>query len=227
MRLFPCLVLVLFAVACRPRGEGAFETAKTLHHEIPAEQVKRLELRVPTGNLAFVQGDQTAIVVEGTLRVRGRDRKATDLRAAALDLGITAGKVMMLSLAEPGNDFEYDADLYISLPRSIKPQDFGLWVVLGSGEVKMEIEPPLMTDLQVGSGDVRLTLPKSASAFVQAEINVGEGIFIRGFEKITGEPKRQLTHVEFNGAIGTPLTIVGNRIEARVNTGNITLEAKP
>jgi hypothetical protein len=36
-----------------------------------------------------------------------------------------------------------------------------------------------------------------------------------------------LTHIEFKGAIGYPLEVVGNRIDIRLNRGSIRLRGRP
>ncbi|MBI1785399.1 hypothetical protein HYR69_09670, partial [Candidatus Sumerlaeota bacterium] len=117
---------------------------------------------------------------------------------------------------------KYEADLTVGVPRNIN-----LRVVVGEGSLKGDIQLPLMSDFQVLTGDIELKLPKNSSAYVHMENNFAEEFVIEGFDRMTGKPILQLTHEEFTGSIGAPINFLGNRLEARVNSGKLIIRAAP
>lgn len=222
--ILPLLILfltVLCGAGCKGEGKRQFEASRAINHTLNAAETRLLDLRFGAGALRIEQTDLPQIMIAGTIRVRTTDNDAAQLRAGALDVEITAGRFTMLTLPEAPAGFEYEIDFTLTVPRNLN-----LRVVLGSGSVAGNFALPMMTDLQVGSGNIELRLPKNTSAFIHAESNVSEELAIEGFERLTGQPVRQLTHVEFNGSVGLPMTLVGSRVEARVNAGRIAIRGK-
>ncbi len=217
------LMLAWGVVACGSRDAPDFlSKPKAITHKLDARQTKLLDLRLEKCELTFrrVKGDE--IMVTGNMRVRSTDRARAELEATKLDLEIQRGGFTMLTapIIQPEDSIETELEIAV-------PSNVNLRVVIGRGSVKGEINPPLVSDFQVLTGDIVLTMPNDASAHVHAESNFAERFEISGFDRIVGNPIQQLTHWEYEGQIGSPMHLFGCRLEARVNVGGIVLQGRP
>jgi len=215
-----CLFICVLLANCKGQGKRQFENQKLINHAIDARQTKLLDLRFGVARVTLEQNESPEIQIDGIIHVRTTDRDAAQLRASSLDLQVTEGHFTMIELPKPPEGFEYEVELTIGIPRNLN-----LRAVLEAGSITGQIALPMVTDLQVGSGGIELKLPRNTSAFIQAESNVGE-VRVENFDRKTGNPVRQLTHDGFSGSIGLPMTLVGSRLEARVNTGDISIQGK-
>lgn len=211
------VLLCCLALGCGLSAKPEFTAERPVALELEAARNGMLDLRFRHAELRIRQTEGTQISIEGVIRVRTTDAEAARLRAEAVELSVHRGRFTRLELPDPGEGFAYSAILTVSLPRRLN-----LNAVLGSGEIRAEMELPLKTDLQVGSGVIRLLLPPSSSAFVSAQCNLGP-VEVEGFDQVRGESLQQFASQLFNGEIGTPVKIVGNQVEARVNEGSIAI----
>lgn len=222
------VTLVLFALAslvgCGVESDAARRSApKPISIELDAAEVKIVEARFDSAEIEFVQGEQDKIVIEGELFCEASDQHAAEIHISNLELQIVHGRVTLISLPASPEGFGYRANLRVTVPRSVN-----LRVLQGEGRVTGDIQLPLMTDIQLGTGAVDLRLPRDTSAFVSAQVNIAtqEDFVVGEFARVNGEPARQLTHVLFEGQLGTPLQLVGSQLEVRVNAGSCRIRAQ-
>lgn len=217
---------LLAAAGCDLAGSGRQSAGRSVSLRVELDSVPHreqlLDFRLRHGNLRIGRTDEEAVLLTGTLRAEGPDKSTAAAWLNELRFDITQGRFTRVALPDPPEGIECRVDLEILVPEGI-----GLRVVHGVGDIDAELDLPssagaaVTTDLQLDRGEIALTLPRSVSTFVHAEINVGGDVVIDGFERVSGRPVRQLTHVEFKGSIGQPIGMVGNRLDLRVNTGTI------
>lgn len=222
------VTVALFAFAlligCGVERDSVRRSApKPISIELDAAEVKIVEARISSAEIEFSQGEQDKIVIEGNLFCEASDQHAAEIHISNLDLQIVHGRVTLVSLPEAPEGFGYRAVLKITVPRNVN-----LRVLQGEGRVTGDIQLPLMTDIQLGTGAVELRLPRDTSAFVSAQVNIAspEDFVVGDFDRVNGEPARQLTHVLFEGQIGTPLQLVGSQLEVRVNAGSCRIRGR-
>lgn len=228
-RTLPLLALLALAcgglAACGGNGAGGgatFVAERTIHLPLDAKDTKLLDLRFRAAEIRLRQSAEPEIFLDGTVRVTASDRDEAEIHAASLDVRVTAGRFTRLELPEPPPGCSYAAKFELVVPIGLN-----VVVVLGEGSFHARVDPPLKLDVQVGVGHVELEMPPSASAFVLAEMNVGEIRFDdRGFAISEGTPVREFTRSVLQGSIGAPPPLVGNRVEVRVNAGLIDLLAE-
>lgn len=220
--------LALASAGCDLTPGARQSAGRTINARIELEAVPHreqlLDFRLRHGNLRFGHTDEEAVLISGNLHAEARDRDTAAAWLGTLRFDITQGRFTRIALPEPPEGIDGRVDLEILIPRGVN-----LRVVHGIGDIDAELELPasagaaVTTDLQLDGGAINLTLPRTVSAFIQAESNIGGDVEIEGFERVTGKPVRQLTHVEFKGTIGQPIGLVGNRLEVRVNSGPIRI----
>lgn len=207
------------AAACDGGAEHRFVAEKAIHMPLGAGDIKLLDLRFKSADLRVRQTDEPEIFVDGKVFVTATDRDAAELHAAAIELEVVAGRFTRIALPDSPAGYDCKAELEVAVPRGLSLQ-----ALVGDGEIRIAMDPPLKTDIQLDRGLVDVEMPPGASAFVHAECNVGE-VFVEGFDRIDGTPTRQFTKAGFTGSIGSPVALVGSRLEVRVNLGPIVLHA--
>lgn len=211
-------LLVGSFIACGGGQSLEFQAEKPISRVIPAAETEMLDLRFRTGSIRINPCDTDEIKVEGKVYVSTTDQATAKLKSEEVDIQATPpGKVTILDLPESTDGIEYEIELDIAVPR-----DIDLRVVLGSGDVETNLELPNRTDVQLGSGGIKVNLPKDFSAQINAKSNMGD-VTVEGFETKTGEVRRQLIYSEFNGAVGTEW-LGGKKVELSVNSGSILIQ---
>lgn len=221
--LSAAIFIAVIAAACKPKNtQTYFSTPKPVSFSLDGSEVKVFEARFDSADLSFVQGEPDKILIDGEIVSGATDQRAADIQVTKLDLNVIHGRVTMIGLPAASNGFSHRAHLRITLPRNVN-----LRVTQGEGEVSGHLVLPFMTEIELGNGTVDLELPRNTAAFVAAEVNIAppEEFVIKGFEKINGAPQFQLTRAAFEGLIGTPLQLVGSRLEVRVNSGACKIHA--
>lgn len=218
---FGALAALAFAAvfACEGTRGLDFEAEKEINHNIPASEVQLLDLRFRRGAVELIMSEDSEIRIRGKIYVTTTDQATARLKKEKVDLVITTGELIIVSLPEDGEDFAYEAELTVAVPRGID-----LRVVVGEGNIETNMILPDRTSVQVGDGEIRMHLPRDFSAQIRAKSNMGS-VEVEGFDHRSGEPRRQLIYSEFDGAIGMQW-LGGKRIDASANNrGNILIEA--
>lgn len=212
-------LMVSSFLACGGRHGLEFQAEKPVSKHIDGSGVSMIDLRFHTGSIRFTQSPTKEISVEGKIYINTTDQATARLKAEQVDLEVssTGGRYVLVQLPEKEEDSNYEVELNVAIPKGVD-----LRLSLGSGEIESAINLPKKTDIQVGSGAVRINLPKETSAQIMAKNNMGD-ITVDGFDTQSGKVQRQLIYSEFNGAVGTEW-LAGNKLDLSVSSGSIVIQ---
>jgi len=164
------LALPLAAALLCALPASADETVRHLEKQIPANNIQKVSLDIPVGEVRVDGWDQPQVHVDVKLECdRGRDA----CREAAQKIQVlytqNDDKLLIELKNWPKlNGKGLEAHVRIQVPRQL-----GLKADLGVGEMEIAgIEGDL--DADVGVGELDITLPASAVASVTADTGVGE-----------------------------------------------------
>jgi Putative adhesin len=149
---------------------SADETVRHLEKQIPANNVQRVDLNIPVGEVTVEGWDQAQVHVDVKLeceRRRDRCREAAEKIRVVYSQDDDGLRIEMKDWPKWGNH-GLEAHIRVQVPRQL-----GLNADLGVGQMEITgIEGNLTADLGVGELDI--TLPASAVASVNADTGVGE-----------------------------------------------------
>jgi hypothetical protein len=163
-------ILILAAALLWTIPAAADETVRTFSKQLPTEDIRKVELDFPVGEITVDAWDSQALQLDVRLEChRGSDSCRDAAQKVRLVYSTEDGELHAEIKSWPklsGNGLE--AHVHVRIPR-----DLPLDADLGVGEMRLA---GFTGDVKanVGVGELRLTLPASAVSTVHADTGIGE-----------------------------------------------------
>lgn len=200
------------------------EEEKSVSQSVEVRDVRRIEIEFSVGEIEIRQGEAREVKVKGNVKVKGKRRAKVAEALEAVKIEISGDRDLKIRLDRPAkfrSGYQYSVDLHILVPIGVD-----LDVELNVGKLRAQLELPQKARFRVNVGELRLVLPRSSAAHVDADVNVGD-VRISGFEEQNRRPRRRsLVGARFQGVIGDRDAARDRNLKLSVNVGEIVVRGR-